>query len=94
MIVFYLNDHPKVYTLSTLTLLWAKCVQGLRKGENNLFFETRWLVKEGLNARDQVAFCAFLSFFVEVQSNAGYIVPRLRYSNLEIRIAGPSGRRQ
>lgn len=92
MIVFYLNDHPKVYTLSTLTLLWAKCGQGLRKGENNLFFETRWLVKEG--PRDQVAFYAFLLFFVEVQSNAGYIVPRLRYSNLEIRIAGPSGRSQ
>ena len=63
MIDFYLNDHPKVYTLSTRTLLWAKCGSGLRKGENNLFFETRWLVKEDPNARDQVAFYAFLSFF-------------------------------
>ena len=59
-----------------------------------MFFETRWLVKEDPNARDQVAFYAFLLFFVEVQSNAGYTVPRLRYSNLEIRIAGPSGRPQ
>ena len=28
---------------------------------------------EGRNARDQIAFCAFHSFLVEVQMNAGYI---------------------
>ena len=30
-------------------------------------------VIEGLNARDQIAFYAFHSFLVEVQTNAGYI---------------------
>ena len=28
---------------------------------------------EGRNVRDQTAFCAFHSFLVEVQTNAGYI---------------------
>ena len=28
---------------------------------------------EGRNARDQIAFCAFQSFLVEIQTNAGYI---------------------
>ena len=27
---------------------------------------------EGRNAHDQIAFCAFHSFLVEVQTNAGY----------------------
>ena len=30
-------------------------------------------VREGQNARDQIAFYAFHSFLVEVQTNAGYI---------------------
>ena len=30
-------------------------------------------VIEGPNARDQIAFCAFPSLVVEVQTNAGYI---------------------
>ena len=30
-------------------------------------------VIEGPNTRDQIAFCAFHSFLVEVQTNAGYI---------------------
>ena len=33
----------------------------------------RLLVIEGPNARDQIAFCAFHSFLVEAQTNAGYI---------------------
>ena len=33
----------------------------------------RLQVIEGPNARDQIAFCAFHSFLVEVQMNAGYI---------------------
>ena len=33
----------------------------------------RLLVTEGPNALDIVAFCAFHSFLVEVQRNAGYI---------------------
>ena len=28
---------------------------------------------EGRNARDRIAFCAFHSFLVKVQTNAGYI---------------------
>ena len=28
---------------------------------------------EGPNTRDQIAFCAFHSFLVKVQTNAGYI---------------------
>jgi len=28
---------------------------------------------KGANASDQIAFCAFHSFLVEVQTNAGYI---------------------
>ena len=28
---------------------------------------------EGLDARDQIAFCTFHLFLVEVQTNAGYI---------------------
>ena len=28
---------------------------------------------EGRDARDQIAFCAFYSFLVEVQTNAGYV---------------------
>lgn len=46
-------------------------------------------MKEDPNARDQVAFYAFLLFFVEVQSNAGYIVSRLRYSNLRLGLRAP-----
>ena len=33
----------------------------------------RLRVLEGPNVRDQIAFCAFHSFLVEVQTNAGYI---------------------
>ena len=40
-----------------------------------------------VNARDQIAFCAFHSFVVEVQAKMGSFVPCMRYSNLEIRIA-------
>ena len=48
----------------------------------------RLRVIEDRNARDQSAFCAFHTFLVEVQTNAGYILPRMRNNNLEIRIAG------
>ena len=41
-----------------------------------------------VNARDQIAFCAFHSFVVEVQ--AKLFVPCMRYSDLEIRTASPS----
>ena len=39
-------------------------------------------------ASDQTAFCAFHSFLVEVQTNAGYIIymQRMRNNNLETRI--------
>ena len=32
-----------------------------------------WYVTEGPNIRDQIVFCAFNSFIVEVQTNSGYI---------------------
>ena len=50
-------------------------------------------VRANPNARDQIAFCAFHSFLVEVQTNAVYM-RRMRNNNLEIRIAGPSCRPQ
>ena len=31
-------------------------------------------VTEGPNARDQIAFCAFHSLLVKIQTNAGYIL--------------------
>ena len=34
----------------------------------------RLLVIEGPSARDQSAFCAFHTFLMEVQTNAGYIL--------------------
>ena len=33
----------------------------------------RFCVIEGANVRDQIVFCAFHTFLVEVQMNAGYI---------------------
>jgi len=33
----------------------------------------RLRIIEGSNARDQIALCAFQTFLVEVQTNAGYI---------------------
>ena len=55
----------------------------------------RLRVIEGPNARDQIVFCAFHSFLVEVQTNAGYwlhtlYMRRVRNNSLEIRIAGSS----
>ena len=50
-------------------------------------------VSEGPNACDQIAFCAFHLFLVEVQTNAGYM-RRMRNNNLEIRYAGSSCRLQ
>ena len=47
---------------------------------------------EGQKAHDQIAFCAFHSFLVEVQMNAGYIRCMCN-NNLDIRIAGSSCRR-
>ena len=41
------------------------------------------------NACDQSAFCAFHTFLVEIQTNAGYIW-HMRNNNLDIRIAGSS----
>ena len=38
----------------------------------------------------QVAFCAFHSFLVEFQTNAGYIHATMCNNNLEIRIMGSS----
>ena len=50
---------------------------------------------EGRDARDQITFCAFHSFLVEVQTNAGYTyMRRMRNNNLDIRIAGSSCRPQ
>ena len=45
-----------------------------------------------VNARDQIAFCTFHSFAVEVQAKLDSFVPCTRYhdSNLEIRTASPS----
>jgi len=45
---------------------------------------------EGPNAGNQIAVCAFHSFFVEGQTKLGKYVPCIRNSNLEIRIAGSS----
>jgi len=52
----------------------------------------RLQVIEGPNVRDQIAFCAFHSFLVEVQTNAGTHMRRMRNNNPEIRIAGSSCR--
>ena len=43
---------------------------------------------DGQNARDEIAFRAFHSFLVEVQTNAGYVHASKRKNNLGIRIAG------
>ena len=60
-------------------------------------------MKEGSNVGDQISLCAFHSFLVEVQINAGYILDpsaygsgnvhvstymHMRNNNPEIRIAG------
>ena len=48
----------------------------------------KFYAREGHNARDQIAFYVFDSFLLEDQRNAGNIcMPRMRYSNLEIRPA-------
>ena len=44
------------------------------------------------NASDQIAFCVFHSFLVEVQTKV--YMRRMRNNNLEIRIAGSSCRPQ
>ena len=56
----------------------------------------RLRVLEGPNARDQIAFFAFHSLLVEIQTNAGYIhATRAQLNNnLEIRIEGSSCRPQ
>ena len=41
------------------------------EGQNALVLH----VTDGRNARDQIAFYAFHSFLVEIQTNAGYIRP-------------------
>ena len=46
----------------------------------------RLRVIEGPNASDQIVFCAFHPFLVEVQMNAGYI-HNTQCNNMEIRIA-------
>ena len=52
-------------------------------------------VIEGPNARDQIVFCAFHSFLVEVQTKADYMYMRcVRNNNLDITIAGSSCRPQ
>ena len=43
---------------------------------------------KGRDARDQIAFCTFDSFLVEVQTNAGYIHVMHLNNNLDIKIAG------
>ena len=45
---------------------------------------------KGRDARDQIAFCTFHSFLVEVQTNAGYIHVTHLNNNLDIRIVGSS----
>ena len=52
----------------------------------------RFHVTDGLNTCDQIAFCAFHSFVVEIQTDAGYIHASMRNKNLEIRIGGSSCR--
>ena len=49
---------------------------------------------KGRDARDQIAFCTFHSFLVEVQTNAGYIHVTHLNNNLDIKIAGSSCRLQ
>ena len=48
----------------------------------------------GPNASDQIAFCAFHSFLVEVKRMLATYMRRMRKNNLEIRIAGSSCRPQ
>jgi len=58
-------------------------------------FNTRLIrlqVIEGPNMHDQIVFCAFHLFLVEVQINACYLHATQRNNNLEIRIAGSSCR--
>ena len=57
----------------------------------------KFYVIKGPNARDQIAFCAFRLFLVDVQTKLSIYVPYLlcmRKSNLEIRTAGSSCRPQ
>ena len=51
-------------------------------------------VIEGQIKRDQIAFYAFHSFLVEVQTKLATYVPGMRNSNLVIKIAGSSCRPQ
>ena len=46
------------------------------------------------NARDQIAFCVFHSFLVEVQTKPATYMRRMRNKNLEFRIAGSFCRSQ
>ena len=51
----------------------------------------KFYVIEGPNARDQIAFCAFRLFLVDVKTKLSVYVPYflcMRKSNLEIRTAG------
>ena len=62
----------------------ALCKVHLIDGQNR---RDQILSDQGANASDQIAFCAFHSFLVEVQTNAGYM-RHMRCNNLEIRIVG------
>ena len=51
-------------------------------------------VIEGPNARDQIVFCAFHSFLVEVQTKAAYMYMRcVRNNNLDIRIVARNNKK-
>ena len=55
------------------TLLLKRCALRtfhVTEGQNK---RVQLRVIEGPNARDQIAFCAFHSFSVEVPTNAGYV---------------------
>ena len=54
----------------------------------------RLRVIKGPNARDQIAFCAFHLFLMEVKRMLATYMRRMRNSNLEIRIARSSCRAQ
>ena len=60
-------------------------------GQNTWYQITR---VEGHNVHDQIAFCAFHSFLVEFQTNAGHRHETRVNNNLEIRIMGSSCRPQ
>ena len=78
--------HMNIRSISNkLKLVITKCY-----GVRATTIEGDQITSDSPNERDQIAFCAFHSFLVEVQT----FMRRMRHNNLEIRIAGSSRRPQ